>query len=232
MNKNKVKNISILIAIAISSIACLNNTTEINTDDTAKVEETVTNTVLPITIWSLGKKTGDFGFSACQTALDNSSGLVEAKLRTLGYTSAIVFGSTPDYNITDLDTNVNALALSDGSRQVVTYTISASVATETSTFGSTSASLTIADAIKIQNTADGTWQTTASELLGTLGINTTDAEAEFWSFSENNGNYSTFNCAGAINATSAIGGYVANTTTTLYSADSCDQLNHVLCVAK
>ena len=67
-----------------------------------------------IAIWNTGQRQGDFGFSLCQDLLESTGGTSDAErigewLREGGYTRAVFFGSTNEYNFRATHTDPDGL---------------------------------------------------------------------------------------------------------------------------
>ena len=67
-----------------------------------------------IAIWNTGQRQGDFGFALCQDLLESTGGTSDAErigewLREGGYTRAVFFGSTNEYNFRATDTDPDGL---------------------------------------------------------------------------------------------------------------------------
>ena len=71
---------------------------------------TTQSTLTDVALFDLDVQDGDFGFDICQKALDTTA----TNLKGRGYTKAVFFGSTPNYNFADIATDADALAITEG----------------------------------------------------------------------------------------------------------------------
>ncbi len=71
---------------------------------------TAQSTPTDVALFDLDVHDGDFGFDICQKALDTTA----TNLKGRGYTKAVFFGSTPNYNFADIATDADALAITEG----------------------------------------------------------------------------------------------------------------------
>ena len=82
--------------------------------------ETCVTAPTTIVLFSVGQEDGDFGFDRCQDLLERTDApstdgeRIASALADAGYRKAVFFGSTPDYNFSNIDTNANALGLQMG----------------------------------------------------------------------------------------------------------------------
>ncbi len=206
-------------------MACAANSGESASENSSDNSNASTEAVA---IWSLGVQDGDFGFSACQTALTGKTTAIETQLASEGFTTAVTFSSTNVYDLLNVGTDSDGLGLADNSRSVYTYTHSSGTVTKTTTFSGSSVSL--ADMVSL---AGGGWAANGDRVLTALGIDgggTPNANS-WWAFSNANGTYGV-NCSAATDNTGANAGYIGGTAMLLGSTVSCDNTAHVLCIAK
>ena len=207
-----------------------------------------------VAIFTLGKHDGDFGFAACQTALDNTTGndgisAIASELRSDGYTKAILFGSTSDYSAGQLADDEDAfqsiLAGVDASggpygltnrygRRVTAYTYDGTSVVETATYdeGTYTAEATLGG---LTNVSNGAWKPTNAtqthtgtvQILTQLGIDTNEY---FWSFTNVARGYHANNCMGAADARNTTGRVGGRTGITQADA-GCSAEHYVVCIA-
>ena len=207
-----------------------------------------------VAIFTLGKHDGDFGFAACQTALDNTTGndgisAIASELQSDGYTKAIFFGSTDTYIAGQLADDEDAfrsiLAGVDASggpygssnrygRRVTAYTYDGTSVVETATYdeGTYTAEATLGG---LTNVSNGAWKLTNStqthtgtvQILTQLGI---DTDEYFWSFTNVARGYHANNCMGASDARNTTGRVGGHTGISQASA-GCSAVHYVVCIA-
>ena len=164
-----------------------------------------------IVLWNSGSTQGNFGFDRCQNILNTATTGIGSVLRNAGFTKAIFFGSTPNYNFPDIATDPDALGMQTG-----TYTFS-TAATDlnvwvassssggvsyTSTFGSTAVTRTLGNLVGVASL--GGWQNGGAQIVAAAGI--TSSSTHFWSFTSSTA-YNTFdNCTGATSTVSSNSG--------------------------
>ncbi len=210
-----------------------------------------------IAMFTLGQQDGDFGFAACQTALDNTTGTgnlsdIAAELRSDGYTKAILFGSSNVYSADSLALDEDAflpilagLVGGDGpygplnrwSRRVIAYTHDGTSVVETSSFTEAdhTAEATLGGSV---NTLTGNWRPTTStqrhtgaiQLLEQLGLTSTDF---FWSFTDNSRKYTQNNsCTNATVNTPTVMGSVGGLIGINQGPPvACNEMHYVVCLA-
>ena len=210
-----------------------------------------------VAMFTLGQQDGDFGFAACQTALDNTTGTgnlsdIAAELRSDGYTKAILFGSSNVYSADSLALDEDAflpilagLVGGDGpygplnrwSRRVIAYTHDGTSVVETSSFTEAdhTAEATLGGSV---NTLTGNWRPTTStqthtgaiQLLEQLGLTSTDF---FWSFTDNSRKYTQNNsCTNATVNTPTVMGSVGGLIGINQGPPvACNEMHYVVCLA-
>ena len=209
---------------------------------TVSTTNVVTATATPLAtdaigLFSLGTQDGDFGFAACQTAIDDNA--VTPNLRSRGYTQARFFGSTPTYGFINIATDADALAITEGTAitgNLAAFTSNTDTTAPIRTFGATGseAPVTLANILAVVSGTTGNFQNGGQNVLTLLSIGTAPA-THFWSFSVN-GVYSTGNCAGAASimvgvtgVTGDINSLVSSTTSSVFCGGV---TRHVLCIAR
>ena len=183
----------------------------------------------PVALFGLGTRQGNFGYGACQSAL-NGGGIVPNTLRAAGYTKAVFFGSTSTYPFSSLATHGSALGMGDvlgdtlRARQVVTY----AGATPTTHFGSGSGTTrTIVSVVDVRDDALGRWQNNGFDVVSSL-IGT-GADVDFWSFSTRT--LTSDNCNNAGSSSGAADGRIGGNTGVGSHVASCNSGVNVLCAA-
>ncbi len=211
-----------------------------------------------VAIFSLGTHAGDFGFSACQTALDSTTGTgataaIASRLRSDGFTKAVFFGSTDTYNIGQIAVDTDALVpvasgwaqggaanINTWARTVRAYSYDDTSETvntrETFTYAGDTSVPTIGGVVNVTDDAGQTWQLpSAGAHLGTVPIlvylGFTTPTRRFWSFTRQYrvlGN----SCNNA--SSSAVGtmGVAGSNNGLSPSSSTCNNTYYVLCVAQ
>ena len=145
---------------------------------TARTASMITTERLrPVALFSAGQEDGDFGLGSsgrCQTRLDDGTFAIGAELKSRGYTKAVFFGSTPDYNFIDLATDSDALGISGQSgpmaleaRGLSLFALSStSAVTETTMFGASGSEVarTVGNLVNVDNHG-GAWQNGGAEII-------------------------------------------------------------------
>ena len=96
-----------MIFIVIASFALIANC---SSDSGERITSSTPVSPSSIALFSLGMQDGDFGFAACQTALDGPA----TNIKNRGYTKAVFFGSTNSYSFINIATDADALATTEG----------------------------------------------------------------------------------------------------------------------
>ncbi len=211
--------------------------------------DTITVTGMPpgdggkVAMFSLGRHDGGFGFAACQNFFDDTSNAISAELHSQGYTKAILFGSTPDYDYSNIGSDSDALMVSgvtvliSNTRGLSVYTEEAGVVTETTTFGSPSQAVTFATMSGALRTGVWPGASLAPDVLQVMGAS---ASASYWTFTSGDVYDAANNCTDASSSANADIGVIGNTisvdgstitTRSSVSTRTCDSEQIVLCIA-
>ena len=194
--------------------------------------------VQTVAIWTLGAKQGNFRYRACENERANGGiNSIGAKLRSLGYTKAVFFGSTNQYHFNTFSGTIvsNAAGLelgSTGSHQLRLFKLTSGTPSvpEEVTGNSTK---TIQDIIA--NFSAG--NRSLEGILSTIGVmrpsSTSNNCGAWWTFTNSTGTLSSHHCNNAQSNKSTEQGTLLET---LYAGNfdrcSCDNYGHVVCVAK
>ena len=216
------------------TVSAVNGTTTLAAG-TVSATNVVTATAIPtnfIALFSLGVQDGDFGFAACQTAIDDNA--VTPNLRSRGFTEARFFGSTPTYAFINIATDAQALATTEGTAitgNLAAFTSNTGSTAPITTFGASGSEAPVTLANMLAVSAAGNFQNGGQNVLTHLGVGG-GRIAGYWSFDDGVGGYTTLNCTGATSASSSITGSVGFNANTLDGAIPCNRTALVLCIAR
>ncbi len=252
-----VEQVDITTGLTVGTAVTFNATFTDGVGHTADiVAVTATPSVGHTAIFSLGEQDGDFGYAACQNALDDTSapdsalGRVVARLRDDGYSKAVFFGSTNTYALGTIGNNANALLPVAGNhgnpwaRALHTYTDNGSAAVVTQTYAARASGTditvapTIGGVVNLHNNNAHSWRAATaanlvlggSQVIAQLGI--TDANDRFWSNTRSYRVHSGNNCSNAgSNAANAMGAAGGSIGLSQDASAACNNTYHVFCVA-
>ena len=209
---------------------------------TAEVMATPMQTVA---IWTLGAKQGNFGFTACQTALDaTASNSIGAELRRLGYRKAVFFGSmggmggmgtTTSYDFKDIVTNTAGLGLSStGSYPLRLFKLNSTGNTMEVEDVTPSGSTTTIRAIV--NPSNG--NVSRKTVFGSIGVSDRmlvcpsprTCFVAWWTFTRPT--LSLSSCNNAMSSSGTDEGVTSSVEDIITAKASCSEMLHVVCVAK
>ena len=211
---------------------------------TARAAAMITTGLNPtVALFNTGASTGGFGFGSsgrCQTRLDDSSFAIGVELKSRGYTKAVLFGSTPDYNFIDLATDPDALGISGQTdtnleARGLSYFSGTSSVTGQTMFGLAGSTTTRTVGSLVNVATGGAWQNGGEDIISIVIA----SPKIFWSFTRDTAYDSGNNCSGATVAVGTVRGGTGSRTTSVDRQSgvgatlpvSCDESHEVLCLA-
>ena len=173
----------------------------VGNESVASTAGTTTTLLRQLALFSASAEDGDFGFARCQTGLNDTRFPIGVQLRSRGYTKAVLFGSTPNYDFKDLATDTDALGILGQTeaaleaRGLSLFAGTTSV-TETSRFtpigGGTASTRTIGNVVNVNG--NGVWQNGSADVISAVLVG---GPASFWSFTQGTQYSASENCSGA-----------------------------------
>ena len=201
-----------------------------------------------IAIWSAGMLQGDFGFDRCERQLLSSGGSrgerIGEWLRQGGYTRAVIFGSTPEYDFIDFVDDPDGLVGPEGDPAAIAdlnvglVTISSGDFNYQSEFGGNT--LPFSEFSRTGNVSASLvlLNPEIAALMRIIGIRVPPLTESFWSFTNFTGNYDmSVSCNDSTNAATGTGRAVHLTSSGELiiggsSGGGCNDMHHVICIGR